>query len=271
MGKLVVVGDAAQSVYSFAGAMSDSLDQISNKFNCKTLPLNYSFRCAKVIAKEAQQYVPVFEALPNAPEGIVDHVEFKEIDINNIQVNDMVLCRNNAPLVSFAYKLLRASIPCKVLGRDICAGLIALATRWKRIKTCKSLYVKLEEYRDREIKKLQAKKKEDLIPSVTDRVESLFVFIEMVGIDAKVDQLVAKITSLFGDEEDMKDVVLLSSIHKSKGLEAEHVWLLGNNIYVPSPYARTEEAIQQERNLAYVSITRAKTHLTYVNMKKGDL
>ena len=40
-----------------------------------------------------------------------------------------VLCRNNAPLLSMAFKLLRRGIGVKMLGRDIGKGLVPLAKK----------------------------------------------------------------------------------------------------------------------------------------------
>ena len=53
---------------------------------------------------------------------------------------------------------------------------------------------------------------------------------------------------------------------KAKGREWNHVFALGMNKYSPSKWARNEWEIEQERNLCYVQVTRAKQHLTIVNV-----
>ncbi len=60
--------------------------------------------------------------------------------------------------------------------------------------------------------------------------------------------------------------VTLSTIHGAKGQEAERVYLLQpRNCPCPHPYAKTPWAIEQEWNLMYVAITRAKKELVWVN------
>ena len=62
------------------------------------------------------------------------------------------------------------------------------------------------------------------------------------------------------------DGVLLSSIHKAKGLEADRVFLIEpEGAPVPHPMAKQDWEIEQEWNLRYVAITRAKKELIYVS------
>jgi DNA helicase-2/ATP-dependent DNA helicase PcrA len=57
--------------------------------------------------------------------------------------------------------------------------------------------------------------------------------------------------------------VSLSTLHAAKGLEWEHVFLIGlHDQMLPSSQARTEQAIAEERRLLYVGITRAASGLT---------
>ena len=53
------------------------------------------------------------------------------------------------------------------------------------------------------------------------------------------------------------------SIHKSKGLEAENVFIL-NEAKPFEKLGRSKDMIQQENNLSYVAITRAKENLYLV-------
>jgi DNA helicase II / ATP-dependent DNA helicase PcrA len=58
-------------------------------------------------------------------------------------------------------------------------------------------------------------------------------------------------------------VILLSTIHRAKGLEADTVWLLRPET-IPHPMAKTQAAVEQEDHLLYVAITRAKQRLLIV-------
>ena len=58
--------------------------------------------------------------------------------------------------------------------------------------------------------------------------------------------------------------LMLSTIHKSKGLEIERIFFLCPEL-IPSKYAVMDWQLEQERNLKYVGITRAKDELIYVS------
>lgn len=62
--------------------------------------------------------------------------------------------------------------------------------------------------------------------------------------------------------EEGKDGVCISTVHNAKGLEWEHVFLLGlEQENFPSNQVMDEEDMESERRLCYVAITRAKTSL----------
>jgi DNA helicase-2/ATP-dependent DNA helicase PcrA len=62
--------------------------------------------------------------------------------------------------------------------------------------------------------------------------------------------------------EPVKEAVTLSTIHAAKGLEWPMVYLIGlNEGYLPISYAKTDAAIQEEKRLLYVGITRAMREL----------
>ena len=63
--------------------------------------------------------------------------------------------------------------------------------------------------------------------------------------------------------EDPNGCIRIMSIHKSKGLEAENVFIL-NEAKPFEKLGRSKDMIQQEKNLSYVAITRAKENLYLV-------
>jgi DNA helicase II / ATP-dependent DNA helicase PcrA len=281
-GRALFIGDRHQAIYGWVGADAQSIDNTIKQFNCIELPMTVTFRCPKAVVARAQTVVSHIEAHESAPEGRVltfDEQQFWSIGGDPVvqmdkigtitdfdQVNDAILCRNTKPLVSTAFQLIKRGIPCHVEGRDIGAGLIKLIERFKSAKTMTALRDRMTAYRDQQMQKLLAKGKETQAQSIEDKVDTVLVIADACQ---SVDELKAKIASMFQDSEgERKPTLTLSTVHKSKGREWQRVFLMGENIYMPSPYARQEWQLEQERNLQYVAYTRAKSELVLVNMER---
>ena len=64
------------------------------------------------------------------------------------------------------------------------------------------------------------------------------------------------------EEKDERGNVILSTIHSSKGLEWEYVFIIDvNEGKIPCEYAKNEDDIEEERRIFYVSCSRAKKKL----------
>jgi hypothetical protein len=182
------------------------------------------------------------------------------------QLNDAILCRNTKPLVATAFQLIKRGIPCHVEGRDIGAGLIKLVERFERTRDMHSLRDRITAFKEQQMQKLIAKGKETQAQSVEDKVDTILVIADACKT---VEELKAKIASMFQDADgERRKTLTLSTIHKSKGREWQRVFVLGENLYSPSPYARQEWQMDQERHLQYVCYTRAKSELVLVDMER---
>ena len=82
----------------------------------------------------------------------------------------------------------------------------------------------------------------------------------LMGEVESVPALIKLIEKIFTD--DVKGI-MLSTIHKAKGLENERVFFLCPEL-IPSKYATQPWQYEQENHLRYVAITRAKRELIYV-------
>ncbi len=251
--RYVFVGDPHQAIYGFRGAMTDGMEVLGEVFACKSLPLKLSYRCPHVIVHEAQKYYPDdIEALPTASEGCIQRLDTSTI---TPLTGDLILCRNNAPLVALAYDLLRNNIACHVKGRDIGNNLIRYIKRLdpfdifdasEKIDQDMSLQVSLSQHKPERLQTLE------------DKWETLRCFLSTCqGRD--IQALYMHIENLFDNGKG----AMLSTIHKAKGLEAAHVYQLCFGL-MPSSYAQTSQAQTQERNLQYVSVTRSQDTLTYL-------
>ena len=66
--------------------------------------------------------------------------------------------------------------------------------------------------------------------------------------------------------------VTVSTIHAAKGLEFKHVFVIGcSEGLLPYGYAQDDDALEEERRLMYVAITRAEDtlHMSYARSKDG--
>jgi len=273
--RLIAVGDEYQAIYGFRGADSNSMALIRGTFDCVELPLSISYRCAASVVKEAQQYVPHIEAREGATEGVVRGVSEWNVEEWRWSEgkDDLVVCRNNAPLLGVAYKCLRARVPVKVMGRDIGAGLKSLVRRvsGKGERGLAGFQRKLGEWSVGEIARCMERKQEGKAASVADRVDCLLLLSDALideGKGSSVDELTTLIDTMFprsASEDGIKGRYLVcASVHKSKGLEARRVFVLDRRL-MPSRWAKQEWEMVQERNLQYVAVTRAKEELVYVD------
>jgi superfamily I DNA/RNA helicase len=260
---MIAVGDPAQAIYGFTGADSNSLDLIAQDFNAVRMPLTITYRCPKAVVAVAQQWVSHISAADTAPEGIVSETTLDAfLTRNDLDGTSAVLCRLNRPLVSLAFALLRRRVACKIAGRDIGGGIKKLLGRWQ-VASLDALEDRLDDYLSKQTSKLLAKKQESRIAALEDLVETCRVIIQACRASGKyqVADAIVWVESMFTDEKGL-NLLLLSSIHKSKGREWEHVYWLDRDGTCPSKWARQAWQQEQEANLQYVCATRAKVELT---------
>jgi len=260
-GRMILVGDPAQAIYGFSGADAEALPNMIRSLQAVELPLSVTWRCPKTVVRLAQTIVPDIQAADSAIEGYVGQIGSWPQDLGP---GDAILCRNTAPLVEIAYKMIRAKVPCKVEGKNIGEGLRAMTRRWK-VKSIDAFLNRLEDYREREVQKAQAKDREDLIEAVEDKCATLreicsACILESKTTTADVDQF---IDNLFADGA--TNVLTLATYHRSKGREWKRVILFEHNARCPSKAARQSWQIEQEHNLAYVAFTRAQEQLFFMD------
>ena len=259
-GRVIVVGDPAQAIYGFSGADAEALPNLIKALDAVRLPLSVTWRCPKAVVNLAQRIVSDIEAAPSAPEGLVQSVA--ELPAT-IAAGDAILCRNTAPLIEIAYRLIRSGKAAKVEGRDIGTGLKALAQRWK-VTTIDALLKKIDLYQEREVQKALAKDKPENVAKVEDRCDTIREICKAC-IEQKqttVADVCAFIDRLFADGAE--NCIVLATYHRSKGREWDNVYLYEHAARCPSKGARQPWQQQQERNLAYVAFTRAQKVLTFV-------
>jgi DNA helicase-2/ATP-dependent DNA helicase PcrA len=102
--------------------------------------------------------------------------------------------------------------------------------------------------------------------AVRDRWESLNVLMRLAEESPKDTGLRQFVDELFerqsAQHEPTMSAVTLATLHSAKGLEWDSVYLIGlSDGLVPISYAKGEAAIDEERRLLYVGVTRARRSL----------
>lgn len=265
--RVIAVGDPCQAIYGFRGASSDAMELIRSEFDCVTLPLSISYRCPADVVRTAQAFVPHIQARDNAPSGTV--ATLPHFKIADFEPTDLLVCRNTAPLVQLAYRMIAARRPCKIMGRDIGKGLTSLVKKLAgRSGTLDTLPSRLEAYRERETAKALEQRNETKAQSIDDKVSSILALLDTMSPEDCADGvpgLCRVIESLF-DDSARQGMTTLATVHKSKGLEAHRVFIIDPQL-MPSRYAKQDWQKVQENNLQYVAITRALDTLYYVESK----
>lgn len=252
----VAVGDPHQAIYGFSGASTKSFSMFLDKENAVEMPLDICYRCPVSVLEYANEVYDIMEGF-KTDEGEVSVVE----DWKEIKDGSMVICRNTGPIISLYFKMIAAKRKVFIKGDDIINAILGFIRpfKYKTISQTMSLMTA-------ELTKLQAKTKE------SDKIKAYFydqnftnfrvLSNHLVNFDDKVEVLIQAVQNIFAQEE---EGTILCTIHKSKGLEADNVYILNQSL-IPSKFATTEEQLAQEMNLKYVARTRAKEATYLLNL-----
>lgn len=265
--EICVVGDPAQTIYSFAGATSAFLLNFERKYpEALTIDLNQSYRSGVEIINYAGRIVEV--SLRAAPESAVasqikpvrehgfsdEAAEFRFVaDELAGQVSESaVLARTNAQLEKLQRVLSARGIKSSIkanekfferqevidLIRAFRAASVLPDEDW--MATAKSIAAPFGD--------------SDYILAITQLISGEFASLR--AFLAHLDELAA------GMNPPELPGVTLSTIHSAKGSEWEKVYLIGAaNGTLPLISAKSGAEVEEERRLLYVALTRAKSEL----------
>jgi len=257
-GRTVFVGDSSQSIYGFTGASPEVFENKylnENTIRCK-LPVTY--RCAKEIARHATKYCSN-EIIPyeNNPEGFVGEGDFLDADYN-----DFVLCRNNKPLFSAYYALLGEGKKSYIKDNDLGAMLLSELEDFRYDTSPVNAY----NYYESKLNRIESGliqrgiEKPRGHSKYSDYSEKVEIIRFMVDRFLTPKQAYLELKEMF-ENTDHRGICLMT-YHKSKGLEANSVYLICPWL-CPSKWATTPDMIQQEINLTFVAITRGELNVYY--------
>lgn len=257
---LRIVGDVRQSIMGFAGADTGMMQKLRDKFSCVDYPISYTFRCGSdiVAATIAAGYHDHIKAFHANPQGIfIPNGQFDMFDYAN---GTMLLARRNASLMPYAIKSHKAGRSVSVLGGGIETQMLQILRGSDEIKTISELVGYVTDQQQYKLDKLNqtASPKASAIEFINDLYDSL---IGIIMECTKIEEVEKFIIEIFKPK---KDSLVFSSIHRSKGREADHVVILDANKITLDMDKMNEEERQQEINLCYVAYTRAKHKLELI-------
>ncbi len=263
--RICAIGDRNQAIYGFRGADTEALDNLKAQLlirhpSSSELPLSICWRCPTEVIALAQRLVPSIRSSPTAPPGIVNQLDPGEL-FDRAEVGHLILCRTNAPLIRSVYSFWKRRIPAYMEGRqqegEQLLNTVNQIIHDNNIRTMSDFDYFLQLREETECQRINslpdAERRQAL---VRDRYSSIRAIAEECQTP---DAIIRDLKKLF-TTEDTSHKIRHSSIHRAKGLEAEKVFLLEPHL-LPHPFSRQPWELQQELNLCYVAITRAKTEL----------
>ncbi|HQE45838.1 MAG TPA: ATP-dependent helicase [Rhodoglobus sp.] len=288
---LCVVGDASQTIYSFAAASPEYLLGFAGEHeNAVVLRLEQNYRSAPPIIDAANRLMrgrPGALSLTAASELTGPRPTVNTYDSDSSEARAVaaaiaeeiasgippeqiaVLYRINVQSQAIETALGDAGVPCVVRGatrffdqREVKEALMLL--RGATVTTSIEPLFKTVSDVLRSIGWSQ--EPPEARGAVRDRWESLNALMQLAEAAVPGTTLKQFVDELFerqaGQHEPVLSAVTLATLHSAKGLEWESVHLVGlSEGLLPISYAKDAAAVEEERRLLYVGVTRARRRL----------
>ena len=292
---LCVVGDASQTIYSFAGASADFLLGFPTRFReAAVVRLEQNYRSSAPIVGMANQLMRgragalALRALAGVPEAAGKALptvtsypsEVAEARAIASQVAAAIATGTRPQDVAILFRINVQSAPLESALTD--AGVsfqLRGGTRFFEQQEVKQALMMLKGAVVGATFEPLFKTVSDVLRSlgwtqdapevrgaVRDRWESLNALMGLAEGSTAGTSLRSFVDELFersaSQHEPTMAAVTLATLHSAKGLEWDTVFLVGlSDGYVPITYAKSEQAVEEERRLLYVGITRARRRL----------
>lgn len=265
--RLILLGDERQAIFGFSGSDANSWQSLRKAFNPTELPLSVCYRCPSSHLDLARCIVPQIENRPNAPVGSVEVLHPDKV-LETATSGDLLLCRLTAPLIQFCLRLIIGGANARIRGRDIGKQLVELADKAASDRAFPGEFQQaLDRHCFPKIEALREDGDDAEAENLSDRHLAITTCFNTFGMECmSLEEFGERIQSLFTDDGAS---ISLSTFHRAKGDEADRVFILGTN-FLPFLFKATKAwQEQQEWNLLYVALTRAKQSLYLVPIARS--
>ena len=164
------------------------------------------------------------------------------------------------------FRSISSGVKAYVKGRDVgmnLANMIKKTNKKKMPEVFERLNREFDRIIDKVIKRsscsVEEAKDSDLYKMYEDKVSAIEVLSE--GLSSS-QEVIDRISMIFSD--DSKNGICLSTIHKSKGLESDRVFIIREDKLYLKHCMKIPWMAEQERNLVYVAYKRAKKYLGFI-------
>jgi len=297
---LCVVGDASQTIYSFAGASSDYLLGFGSRYEDATvLRLEQNYRSTRPIVDTANQLMrgrpgalhlhPAVD-VEGSPPAVVEYPS-DGAEARGVAEAIAAELRSGTPPeeVAVLYRVnVQAALLERALGDLGISTRVHGATRFFDQREVKEALMMLKGAAVSIVDEPLFKTVSDVLRSlgwtqqapeqrgaVRDRWESLSAVLALAEASPPGTTLRQFVDELFtrqaGQHEPTLPAVTLATLHSAKGLEWTSVHIVGlSEGLVPITYATDERAVDEERRLLYVGVTRARRRLRISWSRSGQ-
>jgi DNA helicase-2/ATP-dependent DNA helicase PcrA len=256
--RFLFVGDNDQSIYGWTGADPRCFDRIKSEFSPATFELSSTFRCSNAVTEFAQRYVPRITAFEGNLKG--DVLKYPNGGpLPKLKSGDAVLSRLKSGLISIAIRLIQAGQKFQGFGNLLDENILDLLQRIYEEQN-DSLSVAERLGRVAIVIEIDI----DLNGCTAEKVELYDLSVALKGLS----EAFPGIRDFSGLRRQLHDVCkgendgpLLSTIHKQKGAEFNNVLVVDFSLLPLVWPGQQDWEFEQELNLIYVAITRAKDKL----------
>ena len=246
----VFVGDPFQAIYGFAGADTASFQTLLGQFNCLESTMTRCFRVPNNILEVARQFVPDINS--ELPDGEL------YTDVTSEQYKEIMGWEQRTELFRTNASLIRKFLALRKNG--IYPQLACTLAATKQV----ALLQKLSENNFSQKRKFLADGKiyKYAGDDMSQCIELLLPDAEADGV-GNYDALLVWINEFAkkAQEQVTDSGIVLSTMHRAKGLEWENV--------IVNDFKPATELDEQEYNLMYVAVTRAKKRLVLKNERQN--